>query len=387
MTDGQALVVVLLVLYLNECVHWLRSGWHALTTPSGKRWRLRSAGSRARDKGGHLVIANPLPPLGRYLQLPPLPVAISADGISRLLPVHRHADGSPAVTAWSFEEITSVAVDGLTLRLNDTPFVVCGTQRQARYLEALVSRLIATPAAAREQAVRNAFKALFDSGDTRLRLEEWRELGGRLRFVGNLMLVFVFLITPLAVRRYGLEPAFIPAALGFVLLGWSNALLFFLAHRRLLPECGGERAVHLAKMLLCPPIAIRAHDALSANLFSATPPLVLALELLDADDAAELAQDQLRQLHHPLHPHDMPALAAGICQWHHQEWRELTEHLLAQRGLLPVLLVQPPTAPDHGAHAYCPRCHAQFSTLPPECPDCPGVTPVAFPHTARHASP
>lgn len=392
MSDGQSLFLVLGLLYLLECFHWLRRGTVAFTSAGSRRWRLRDDDSRpAGTARGFLLFCNPLPPLGLLLFTHRWPVAFSPDGIA-LAPANLAACASTRTPFLRFDDIRTVCADGLELIVNGAVFANCASGPQAQTLAALVKTMVAQPVEKRQPALLADLETLYNCRTAGERVAACRRHVRWLRRLGNLLFLFTFGLTPLATRAYGLAWIIIPAAAGMLLLAWTIALLFLRAHRALLPEARGERALHLVKMLLCPPLAMRAHDALLANVFSALPPAVVAIHLLRANALAAFLARHLRSLLFPLQPDEpMPTEVTAAWAWQGEFQLQETMKLLKANGVDPEALLAVPRASDPTAKAYCPRCLAQFTDgALAECPDCRGVKTAPFapqPHSAAPHQP
>jgi hypothetical protein len=172
----------------------------------------------------------------------------------------------------------------------------------------------------------------------------------------------------------------------------TTARYFRRAHLRLYPEAGEARFKYFLTTLLFAPATVRAGDYLSRPLLENFHPLAAARVFCRDTDFRALAQLTLRDLKHPRQPlatEGQPELAATETAW--RGWlRQNAEDLVRAAKLSPDALLQPP-APEPTCRAYCPRCHAQFTSPEANCHDCGGLRVVSFsfsnPSASRHNRP
>ena len=82
MGDLESLLLVLVALYLAECLVWLRRGTVGFVNVWGlrrTRWFLRHPGGTLANQRGAVTFANPLPPLGTIFFGQPAPLSLSAE--------------------------------------------------------------------------------------------------------------------------------------------------------------------------------------------------------------------------------------------------------------------------------------------------------------------
>ena len=79
MSDGQALYLVLCVLYLSDCFVWIHHGITAFVSPWGGRWVTLTSSAALGDPGGRLVPGAILPGVSRLrTSQPPGPFILAA---------------------------------------------------------------------------------------------------------------------------------------------------------------------------------------------------------------------------------------------------------------------------------------------------------------------
>jgi len=188
--------------------------------------------------------------------------------------------------------------------------------------------------------------------------------------------VFIFVGVPAFVTLYGLERLIIPLAVGILALALQIAILFFRTHRKLYPAESHERFESMVKMILCPPVSLRAADVLTRNLLAEYSPIVVA-NVLGCEQ--KFAREFVLDLQHPLKHEITDDKAAETIDWMNAaQLKACLEHVARDQKTAAKSLLQ--AAPREGdSVSYCPRCGVQFVVgAGDECPDCPGVVLVLF---------
>src|SRR5689334_16225323 len=162
MTEGQTLLLILIVVYLSDCLIWVKRESIAFVSSWGGRWRLRVPPSWLGNANGGVLFLNPLPPAGRIFLSHLLPISISPSGICaynlQTLPSEAR---SPAQTGQylPFNQIKTATTEGVYLVVNDEKFAKCATPKQAKMLAQVIRELIKT--SKRERVVRSWLQQQF----------------------------------------------------------------------------------------------------------------------------------------------------------------------------------------------------------------------------------
>src|ERR1041384_8558978 len=136
MSEGQTLLINLILLYLFECFIWVKRESVAFVSRMG-RWRLSVPPSWLGNAKGGILFLNLLPPTGRVFLSHLSPISISPAGVCaynlQTLPSEAR---SPSQTGrfLPFNKVTRSTTDGVYLLINDERFAQCATARQARQL-------------------------------------------------------------------------------------------------------------------------------------------------------------------------------------------------------------------------------------------------------------
>jgi hypothetical protein len=278
----------------------------------------------------------------------------------------------------SFSQIKTAATEGVYLIVNGEKFAKCATSNQAQALARFVRELIKTATSKRERVVRTWLQKQFALDEATARLQEGKRLIAPVQQLGLILFLFLFVFTPALMMRFGLMPLIIPVAVVMVIFAVLTGIIFYRAHKQLFPGEGSERYENLVKMILCPPVSIRAADVLTRNLLADYSPIVLASLLTGAGEQSFVRAFVL-DLQHPLKHEVADEAAEQTMRWAVDEQLKMC---LQGRFVKPEDLLAP-AAREKGSISYCPRCRCQYVVSATDCPDCPGVELIAFVDLSR----
>jgi len=378
--EGPTLLFILLLLYLSECVIWVKRESVAFVSAWGRRWRLVVPPSWMGNAKGGILFLNPLPPGGRVFLTHLSPVSISPSGICafnlQTLPSEARSPYESGEFL-PFSKIKDSRSDGAYLVVNNEKFTKCATPKQARALGNLVGVIAKASGSKRESMARTWVARQFAADDAAALLKDSEKLIEPIQQMGVILFLFLFVFTPSLAFTFGLSPLIIPVAGVMVALAVEIAIMFHRAHKKLYPAESSERLESLIKMILCPPVSIRAADILTKNLLAEYSPIVLA-SVLPGSGEQQFVRGVILDLKHPLKHEVEDETAAQTIAWTANEQLNVC---LAQvkkgRFLKPEDLLAP-TQREENSISYCPRCRCQFVVGEGECPDCPGVQLVDF---------
>ena len=371
--EGETLLLVVILLYLSECLIWVKRESVAFVSV-WRRWRLATPSSWLGNARGGILFLNPLPPSGRVFLSHLSPVSISPSGVCALnvqtLPSEAR---SPDQTGdfLPFSKIKEAGVDGSYLTINKERFAKCTTAKQARALANVIAAMVKASASKREGLARNWITKQYSASDATSLLKEAQEVIKPIQSLGLILFLFLFVLTPLLGALVGLMTLIIPVAIVMVALAVEIAIVFRRAHAKLYPAESAERLESLVKMILCPPVAIRAADILTKNLLAEFSPIVLA-DVLTGAGEREFVRSVILDLKHPLGHELYDADAVETITWAINEQVTVCERYAKPEELLA------PAQREENSISYCPRCRCQFVVAAVECPDCPGVRVLQF---------
>jgi hypothetical protein len=378
MGELEGLLLVLTLIYLSECLVWVRRGALAFGNAWGKQFRIRHPGALLGNQRGGLLLANPLPPLGTVFLCPCFPLSFSPDAAFAYSSSCLNPAGRPAQTArcLPFQEIRAVGVDGRNVLLNGSIFLRAASSFSARHCGEWLRRLQKLPRPGRAETIKRMIRDSFAADVIARQVEEFRRRARPIRFLSNGLFVYLFLAVVPLLWRFGFGPFGLWLLAGMLAQTVTIACLFRRAHGALYPGGEEERFTPFLTMLLAPPTAIRAPDLLGRHLLERFHPLAVARVLCPPPVFKGFAREWLLDLCYPLLPvcptNDPAALAAE--QWFRAAQREAVERFVRQADLDPDALTAPPEPAEPTNRSYCPRCRAQFVMGEGRCEDCGGRT-------------
>jgi hypothetical protein len=369
MSEGFSLLLVLVVVYLYDCVIFLHRQAAALTRP-WRTWRVRLASGPFGNATGALLGLQPLPPLGMLHETAPWPLSIAEDGVCAFAGASFSGSDRPPQTGkvLLYHEINDVKSSGHDILVNGTVFATTPSAALAAHLAALVTATASAPRECRMKLVGDAIDASLDvksAMGTSTELDS-RTLG--LRVACNVLWVYIYLVCPLATFFLGLAWLIIPLAIAGLMIHVPTVAWFVRLHRRLYPNERGTRFEQTFKMSLCPPMAIRAVDDLTRYGIALYHPVAAAVALCPSQDAARFGGLLVRDLRYPL-PIPLEKQGTQI----EASFRALFSHRL--EAMLRTNGIAPQTGPEPGhaqadGRTFCPRCLNVFTVENGTCQDC-----------------
>src|SRR5579872_1652424 len=211
MTDLEVLLLVLAVIYLWECVHWLRRGTVAFLTRWGRHWRLVHPTVLIGNQNGGFVLAHPFPPLGNFLTGNQSPLSISPEGVFSYVAQCVNPGWRPVQLEKfvPFEAIQKIESSGRQVRVNDRLLVKTGSPSLAVHLSGQVRRLSQLPPEARAAAIREMLGESLDMRAIQQRLADFRRHVPPIQICANLLFAYLFFVAPIWVWQVGFKRGWI----------------------------------------------------------------------------------------------------------------------------------------------------------------------------------
>jgi hypothetical protein len=380
MTDFDAFLLLLPVIYLSDCI-WLvhRHGLVFTALPWGWRFLLPSTIAGTSNRG--LVMLNPLPPLGFSFVCNPLPVSLSADAVLAFVTCSLQDQVEPEQSRHlcKLDTIKTISSSDATVVINGRPFVTCASPAVAQTTVAALCRVQQAPRSQRAGVIEEVLADSLDLTAVRQVVTRLRQRTGTLRILCNLLFLLLLVVLPLTFARLYLLWYAVLLVVGLAALVAAIVILFFRLHRSSAPEQGRYRVESVVVMSLCPPLAVRALDLLSRHLLSRFHPLAVAAVLTDRQRFESLARQVLLDLSHPL-PYDLNEPVQRETEaFHRGLLLKLLQELVESQGTDPDALIAPPQPASEACKWYCPRCHSQLTVERAECPDCGPIPLQRFP--------
>jgi len=382
MSDAQTLLLILCVFYLSDCFLWIRKESLAFVSPWCASWHIAAINSLLGNSRGRFLLMNPLPPFGRIFLSHLAPLSISPDGVCAFnlqsLPWGRVTHSGQY---FSFADISGSSTDGSELLINNEPFAKCASVTQAKGFAQLIKAVAKAGSHDRERLIRASLAKQFAADEASARLRDAQAIMNPIRWMCMILFLFLFVGVPILVTFTGLLRVLIPVGFIMFALAIQIAIMFYRAHQKLHPDETQERVESIVKMILCPPIAIRANDLLSKNLLSQYSPIVVA-DLLPGASAQQFVRSFILDLQHPLKHEIADDASIEIMKWAAGEQLRKSIDYVNRSGYPKAeILLARPEKTDNSVF-YCPRCGCQFVSASDSCPDCPGVGLISF---ATHA--
>jgi hypothetical protein len=382
MSDGFSLLLVLVLVYLSDCIIFLRRHSVALVRPWAW-WSTRLPNLQLGNAKGALLWVQPLPPLGVLHETAVWPFSISEDGICAFTGASFTGPDRPPQSGAAFlhADIREVKPVGNAILVNGTPFVSTLTASLATEIASLISAVAVAPRERRTQLIADAVDASLDVKAAR---DESAAAVSRTRgllIACNVLWVYLYVACPALTSLFGLTWLILPLVFAGLLIHIPIVVWFARLHGRACPSERSQRIEQVFRMCLCPPMAIRAVDAVTRHALWRHHPAAAAVALCRRPEAESLAGLTARDLRYPA---SMP-LEGDAARIESSFRSILARRLEAMAAAEGIALRRHPDDSHVAAdsRAFCPRCLNVFSVETGVCQDCQNVKLEPLP--ARHA--
>lgn len=379
MSDGFSLLLVLVIVYLSDCAIFLHRQAVALVRP-WRKWHARRAGWELGNAKGALLGLQPLPPLGLLHETAGWPVSLSEDGICAFSGASFAGVERPPQSGTSirYDGIRETSAVGRELRVNGTAFATALTAPMAQNLAELVRSLTTTPRDARKPLIVRAIDASLDHEAAAKASASIEDQTRALRRICIALWCHLYLVCPAVTMTFGLNWLIIPLAVAGLSIQIPTLVRFFRLHRRIHPGEGVDRLEQVFRMSLCPPMAIRAVDAVTRHGIPLHHPAAATVGLCSKDESSELLSLLVRDLRYPS-PVPLEGDAAKIESFFRGV---LLDRLLAlaDRQGIAIRSEPDPAHTDADSKTFCPRCLNVFTLAEGVCHDCFDLKLLPLPH-------
>ena len=389
MTDELILFLVLCMIYFSDCLLFVRNSTITFVLWSGKHWVHNFSGRLIRTVKGRVVLLNPFPPLGKVFCCRLIPLSISPKGVCSFnyqTLVHDE-ESEHEVVYVLFSEIEDIRTDNRDLFINDERFCRFTDERTAIKLRDFMDRLHNSIEEKREEIIIEFWKGQFDYDAMKKRFEQIKKKLSALRFLCNALFIYLFVIAPIFVLYFRLTRMLIPIAIGMLIIAIQVAISFFILHKKIYPDRAEERISNLIKMIMCPPVSIRACDLITANLLENYNPVAVGHLFLPPGEYKKFAERTLRNFKYPPVGYITGIPANEISIYQNQIFLRLTSDYIREVANIGEDLLYQPVPNDISVHSFCPRCLSQFTKEAGNCPDCPGLKLRTFDDKAFASNP
>lgn len=380
MTDGEVLFVVLWLIYFTDSFLWLNK--HAVLFISwwGREWDVQTASANFGTAWGGLSLLNPFPPLGWYYTSEILPLSFSPDFIAAYNSQTIAPGGRPHQTGivLSYEAITDINVKEAELWINGSLFCKFRSQRLANKILGILQLLIPMSAMERQSLIESFIAGRFDPEALQKEQNLLNMRLSNLRILCNIMFAFLFVAIPVTSILYGVTRLIIPSTIVMFLMVIPIIMEFYNVHKSLHPEFRSARITHSIKMMLCPPVAVRACDIVMENAMDNYDVLALAYALLKGSSRDSFFSEYLRDLKLPLCIDFDDLILLKTCHWQNDTILRLTARYSPGIASIIETAFKTPQQESSDRLSYCPRCLIQLSVKDKNCPDCDSIKLITF---------
>jgi len=382
MTELQLLLLIFTLIYLWECVCWIKRGSVAFLTWFGRRWRIAHSALLVGNQAGGFIFAHPLPPLGTILVGNQFPLSISPDAVLAYVAPCVNPGARPMQSAklFKFDDIRKIEAIGKKVHINGEVLLKAGTSTYAIHIAQQLDELTKLPLAKREGALKDMAHDRFDTKAISERWEAFRNQIANVQILTNWLFTYLFGFTPILIWRLGFHLVWPELLAGLLCFTIVTAVLFRRIHKMFYPAAEDDRFTHFLTILLSPATTIRAHDTLSRPLLERFHPLAIAKVFCTEAQFRDFASTILRDIRHPALPlcPRNESLAIGAESFNRTLLEKTVEEFLKKNNVSLKKLLQPPEPTDPTCVSYCPRCLSQFTTLDGKCDDCGGIPLTPF---------
>ena len=381
MSDEQVLFVVICLIYLSDCCFWLKNQSVAFLSPWQRKWQAKTSNYLGGNAYGSLIFLNPFPPFGRIFQCHLSPISFSPTGICtynlQTLPNTEIKKQNEKFIL--FDLIEEVLAKDLSLEINQNVFTKCASSIEATTIASFINTALKLNLKERENLIKEFIRKQFISKSVAEKLKQFENKTKEIFWLSCIFFVYIFFVIPILVNIFGLAIMFIPVVAIMLTFSIQISIAYYYAHKDLYPDIKQNRIGNIIKMFICPPVAIRARDQLTADLLSSYSPLVVATQLSFIDTSSFIRRF-IHDLKYPLEHALNDPVSVEISQWYRKEMKEQCIAYIKKNELkIPEYekLFTPPQ-PDSNCNSYCPRCESQFKKKSGTCPDCPGIELVPY---------
>ena len=372
MSDAETLLIVLIVLYLSDCLRWVHRNSVSFVSPFGLGWQLVLPSVIFGNRQGGLLYLNPLPPLGTLHICQSLPVSFSPEGMCSYI-TQEWTKGWPPVQVSRvirYEDIKAVAASSNDVLINSELFVRCQSTSLAESLAHFIRDLARSPAETRGASITEQIEKMLDPAAARGRIAEYSTPILRQRISCISFFLYLFVLAPLVVFHASLIRLLPELIIGALVIQFITLGFYYHIHKSIHPRSKEERITNLIKMLLCPPTATRAIDVISRNLLERFHPITVAYLLCSEKEFQAFAQRVLLDLRYPLGVQDMSEEIQSIDRGFRRNVAASIESFIEKTdGNLEALLR--PQFPEHSKYgSFCPRCLCGYIIASGQCADC-----------------
>ena len=377
MSDIEALLLVILIIYLLECVYWTPRGSVAVRSLFGLPCNLAHPSAFVGNRNGGFVGLNPLPPFDPAYICNQYALSLSPHAAYSYVSQAINPEGRPDQLARyvPFDEMQEITVDGSKISINGDLFSDVGSPHLATHLVDLLRTLAATTKDLRSEVIDEELASITNVDNIRKEARYFKDNTRYLLLWCHLVFIELFVFVPCLFILP--RSALLWSAYGIVIVLITVCALseFHSSHKALYPQWTVERWTKIALMCLMPPSVIRARCLLARELLALYHPLAVVHALCTKMVIRRVSQNVLRDLRFPMMP-VCPSNDPEVQEterWFRCRLQSQLENVVLRSESDLDALVMHARSDDPECRSYCPRCGQQYVLLQGGCDACGGI--------------
>ena len=317
MSDGEQLLLILSLMYLSGCLLWIDRRTILFASGLGRVWKAVVADYRWGNSSGRVFLLNPFPPLGFMFISHLLPVSLSPTNIVAYNVQTIGNSGRPSQSRRMvpITSNTKFSRKGSELVVDEKPFCDIGDIETAHKLVVLLNKVKECEMPERERAISGFWSERLDVRRTKKLIRTALAASRLMRLACSFAFFLFFAVIPLISIRFGVDFAVVISAPTMLLSALLVCSLYLLCHWRHYPAFRRGLGGDLAKMMLCPPTALRAGDLIMEKLSVRLDALPVAALLLRGAGREAFLREYLADLEAEDAPDDLPDAIRETCLW------------------------------------------------------------------------
>jgi len=355
----EVLFPYIVILYLIDCITYVKSHHLLFVSDLGKGFRLKEAGL-------HLV---GLLPVSQTIASHNLPLCFTSNGVHTVADGHQYKSGLYEAKDFHFipyHDLITIETDGKAVKINGKVSIKTPSGVIARHIMGLIQDLKGLRPSKRRKKIQSFLTKATDLQEIETLRTAYSNPILYLKILSSVLFTYTFIVLPLAlyselylhINFFGL---LVSMALNYLLI----IILAYFAHQKIYRAKFRHRVYSLISIILSPFTAVHVLNNLTRDIYARFDHLAVAAELLPSSAFQDLMRKELYRITYTKARNENSPLV--------EFWnlRENSLHaLLAKVGISTQKLLVAPKKQDESATSYCPLCGAEYMTEFDRCSDC-----------------
>jgi hypothetical protein len=361
-------LIVLYLIYLSDCFAApLSTAWILYSRFRGTAWRLRTTNKAIVLCRRYWLLRPLLPPFGSSYALSPAQFAFGIQGVCSASPISEPAGIQVKATQFlEYDSVNRIEVNNNKLFINGDCWG-SGTQTELTALKRSILEIVES--SDRTHTIRrqfqNGYKAASSAQEQFNTIEKRTEI---LNTTCSLYATWLLIVAPILLFRFSMPWIIWGVLIPLGVLQSLCGILFLRAHRSLIPDAGYIRRETFFKMLLCPPMMLRACDYITKNIHIEGDVAAIIIACTSEQQWRPAIQQLWRSLMPIPRSQCEPQIARAMSEFAALYQAELKSFLLAN-NIDPLTLEIDPALIPAGQRS-CPRCETLYNNASCVCHDC-----------------